>query len=428
MSKIVYIKGREILDSRGNPTVEAEIRLESGAFALAAVPSGASTGKREALELRDGDKKRYNGKGTLTAVDNINNTIAPKVYGIEANNQEELDKILIALDGSPDKSILGANAILAVSMAAARASAIEQNITLYRYLSGDAAHVLPVPMSNIINGGEHADNNVDIQEFMIMPLGAPSFKEALRWNAEVFHALGKILKNLGFATGVGDEGGYAPNLKSNEAALMVIKAAIYEAGYTPGKDIYIALDSAASSFYDEETGKYLFEGKLVDSEYLIKYYEKIVPKYNIVSIEDGLAEDDKDGWVELNKRLGGKIQIMGDDLFVTNPKLIEEGIAKKCANSVLIKLNQIGTVTETIEAINMAHKAGWTCIISHRSGETCDTFIADLAVAMNTGMIKTGSLSRSERIAKYNQLLRIEEDLGSAAVYPGKKALKQTIV
>ncbi len=423
MSSIIHIYGREILDSRGNPTVEADLHLESGVITRAGVPSGASTGEREAIELRDGDKSRYGGKGTLKAVQNINATIAPALIGMESTAQSHLDLAMLDLDGTPNKARLGANAILAVSMAAARASAIELDLPLYRYLGGVNACTLPVPMSNIINGGAHADNNVDIQEFMIMPLGADSFREAIRMNAETFHALRAILIKRGLATGVGDEGGFAPNLDSNEAALEVIVEAITAAGYKPGQDIYIALDAAASSFWKD--GKYVFEGKEMNSDAMIAYYEMIAEKYPIVSLEDGLAENDWDGWKQLNARLGNKIQIVGDDLLVTNPQFIKRGIAEKAANSVLIKLNQIGTVSETIEAINMAHKAGWTCVVSHRSGETGDTFIADLAVALNTGQIKTGSISRSERVDKYNQLLRIEEELGAAAVYPGKAVIKQ---
>ncbi len=423
MSEIMYIKGREILDSRGNPTVEADVHLESGVVARAAVPSGASTGEREALELRDGDKSRYQGKGTLKAVANIDDEIAPQLCGNESSQQYAIDQLMLKLDGTANKDKLGANAILAVSMAVARASAIELDIPLYRYLGGVNAVTLPVPMSNIINGGAHADNNVDIQEFMIMPLGAPNFREAIRMNAETFHALKSILKKRGLVTSVGDEGGFAPNLGSNEEALQVIVEAISAAGYKPGTDIFIALDAAASSFWKD--GGYLFEGKQRDSAWMIDYYERMIGKYPIVSIEDGLAENDWDGWKMMNERLGKKIQIVGDDVFVTNPAIIKRGIKEDIANSVLIKLNQIGSVSETIDAINTAHKAGWTCVVSHRSGETGDTFLADLAVAMNTGQIKTGSLSRSERVDKYNQLLRIEEELGSAAIFPGKAVIKQ---
>ncbi len=422
MSDILYIIGREILDSRGNPTVEAEVHLDSEIMAIAAVPSGASTGEREAIELRDGDKKRYGGKGVLKAVSNIDN-MSDELWGTDSLLQGQIDKIMIDMDGTPNKAKLGANAILAVSMAVARASALELNIPLYRYLGGVNAKTLPVPMSNILNGGAHADNNVDIQEFMIMPLGAKSFKQALQMNAEVFHSLKAILKKRGLVTSVGDEGGFAPNLASNEEAFIVIVEAIKTAGYIPGKDIYLAIDAAASSFYKD--GKYLFEGKKVSSDAMIKYYESMIAKYPICSIEDGLAENDWTGWKKMTAKLGSKIQIVGDDVFVTNPKIIAKGIKDNIANSVLIKLNQIGTVTETIDAINMAHKAGWTTVVSHRSGETGDTFIADLAVALNTGQIKTGSISRSERIEKYNQLLRIEEELGEAAYFPGKSIIKQ---
>jgi len=422
MSDILYIIGREILDSRGNPTVEAEVHLDSEIMAIAAVPSGASTGEREAIELRDGDKKRYGGKGVLKAVSNIDN-ISDELWGTDSLLQGQIDKIMIDMDGTPNKAKLGANAMLAVSMAVARASALELNIPLYRYLGGVNAKTLPVPMSNILNGGAHADNNVDIQEFMIMPLGAKSFQQALQMNAEVFHSLKAILKKRGLVTSVGDEGGFAPNLASNEEAFIVIVEAIKTAGYIPGKDIYLAIDAAASSFYKD--GKYLFEGKKVSSDAMIKYYESMIAKYPICSIEDGLAENDWTGWKKMTAKLGSKIQIVGDDVFVTNPKIIAKGIKDNIANSVLIKLNQIGTVTETIDAINMAHKAGWTTVVSHRSGETGDTFIADLAVALNTGQIKTGSISRSERIEKYNQLLRIEEELGEAAYFPGKSIIKQ---
>ncbi len=423
MSEIVYLKGREILDSRGNPTVEADIELASGITTRAAVPSGASTGEREAVELRDGDKARYGGKGTLKAVDNIDKIIAPALVGMESSSQPELDRVMLALDATPNKAKLGANAILAASMAAARASALELDLPLYRYLGGANALTLPVPMSNIINGGAHADNNVDIQEFMVMPLGARNFREALRMNAETFHALRSILKKRGLATGVGDEGGFAPDLKSNEEALAVIVEAISAAGYQPGKDVYIALDAAASSFWKD--GKYRFEGQTVDSAFMIDFYLRMVEKYPIVSLEDGLAENDWEGWKRLYETLGKRIQIVGDDIFVTNPAIIRRGIAEGVANSVLIKLNQIGSVSETLDAINIAHAAGWTCVVSHRSGETGDTFIADLAVAMNTGQIKTGSLSRSERVDKYNQLLRIEEELGANARFPGRAAIKQ---
>lgn len=423
MSDILYILGREILDSRGNPTVEAEVQLASDLIVRAAVPSGASTGEREAIELRDNDKKRYGGKGVLKAVANIENIIGDKLLGMDSLMQGSIDKMMIDLDGTPNRAKLGANAILAVSMAVARGSAMELNMPLYRYLGGVNAHTLPVPMSNILNGGAHADNNVDIQEFMIMPLGAKSFKQALQMNAEVFHSLKAILKKRGLVTSVGDEGGFAPNLASNEEAFIVIVEAIKAAGYIPGRDIYLAIDAAASSFFQQ--GKYLFEGKKVNSDAMIRYYESMVAKYPICSIEDGLAENDWSGWKKMTAKLGNKIQIVGDDVFVTNPAIIAQGIKDNIANSVLIKLNQIGTVTETIDAINMAHKAGWTTVVSHRSGETGDTFIADLAVALNTGQIKTGSLSRSERIEKYNELLRIEEELHDIAYFPGKSVIKQ---
>ncbi|NLN85210.1 MAG: phosphopyruvate hydratase, partial [Candidatus Cloacimonetes bacterium] len=387
MSEIILIKGREILDSRGNPTVEADVHLETGITARAGVPSGASTGEREAIELRDGDKSRYGGKGTLKAVDNVNSIIAPAISGMESSNQAQLDMEMLKLDGTDNKEKLGANAILAVSMAAARASAAELDLPLYRYLGGVNALTLPVPMSNIINGGEHADNNVDIQEFMIMPLGAKNFREAIRMNAEIFHALRKILIGRGLATGVGDEGGFAPNLDNNEEALKVIMEAIEKAGYKGGEDVFISLDAAASSFW--KNGTYFFEGKDFSTDDMIAYWEEMVTKYPIASIEDGLAENDWDGWKKMTAVLGNKIQIVGDDLLVTNPAIIKRAIKEKAANSVLIKLNQIGSVTETLDAINTAHKAGWTCVVSHRSGETGDTFIADLAVAMNTGQIKT---------------------------------------
>ncbi|MFB3844994.1 MAG: phosphopyruvate hydratase [Candidatus Cloacimonadaceae bacterium] len=425
MSDIIFIKAREILDSRGNPTVETEVQLESGIVTHASVPSGASTGEHEALELRDGDKTRYLGKGVLKAVKNVNEIIGPELFEMEVTNQAAIDQTMLTLDGTPLKTKLGANAILAVSMAVARAAAMELNIPLYRYLGGVNARLLPVPMSNIINGGAHADNNIDIQEFMIMPVGAPNFHEALRYNAETFHHLKDILKKRGLATSVGDEGGFAPNLANNEEALKVIVQAIEEAGYIPGKDICIAIDAAASSFYAD--GKYHLsaENKVFTSQEFIAYYEELAAKYPIISLEDGLAEDDWDGWIALNQRLGQHIQIVGDDLFVTNPERIRKGIELNCANAVLIKLNQIGSVSETIDAITTAHNAGWRAVVSHRSGETCDTFMADLCVAMNTGQIKTGSISRSERIAKYNQLLRIEEELGEIARFPGRTAIKQ---
>lgn len=425
MSDIIFVKAREVLDSRGNPTIEAEVHLESGLVALAAVPSGASTGEHEALELRDGDKSRYLGKGVLKAVQNVNEIIGPQIVGMDVTDQPGIDLAMLDLDGTPLKSKLGANAILSVSMAVARAAALELELPLYRYLGGVNARLLPVPMSNIINGGAHADNNVDIQEFMIMPLGAPDFHEALRYNAETFHTLKAILKSRGLATSVGDEGGFAPNLATNEDALKVIVEAIEKAGYAAGKDIFIAIDAAASSFYKDGKYRLAAENKAFTSKEMIDYYTILVDKYPIVSIEDGLAEDDWDGFAQMHKRLGTRIQVMGDDLFVTNPERIRKGIELNCANSVLIKLNQIGTVSETIDAITTAHNAGWTAVVSHRSGETCDTFMADLCVALNTGQIKTGSLSRSERIAKYNHLLHIEEDLGEAARFAGRAAIKQ---
>ena len=419
MSEIIHVQGREILDSRGNPTVEVEVFLESGAIGRAAVPSGASTGEFEAVELRDGDKERFGGKGVLKAIENIED-IGSEILGFDAFDQVSIDNYMIELDGTPNKSKLGANAILGVSLAVARAQADELDVPLYRYIGGTNSRELPVPMSNIINGGSHADNNVDIQEFMIMPIGAKSFSEALRWNTEVFHQLKKNLKENGHNTAVGDEGGFAPDLTSNEEAIQVIVTAIENAGYKPGEEISIALDPAASEFYKD--GKYHLdaEGKSLTSDELIAYWKYLIEKYPIISIEDGLAEEDWAGWKEMQKQLGDKIQIVGDDLYVTNEKRLARGIEEKSSNSILIKLNQIGTLTETLNTIERAKKAGFTCVISHRSGETADTFIADLAVAVNSGQIKTGSISRSERIAKYNQLLRIEEDLQDAATFLGK--------
>ncbi|MCD4820452.1 MAG: phosphopyruvate hydratase [Candidatus Cloacimonetes bacterium] len=420
MSQIIDVFGREILDSRGNPTVEVEVYLESGIMGRAAVPSGASTGEYEAVELRDGDNERFSGKGVLTAIRNINETIAEELIGYDVINQSFIDELLIKLDGTPNKEKLGANAILGVSLACARAAAEYLGIPLYQYIGGTNAKVLPVPMANILNGGKHADNNVDLQEFMIMPLGAKSFREALQMNAEVFQALKGYLKKNGYSTAVGDEGGFAPNLKSNEEALQVIIQAIKLAGYRVGEDIFIALDPASSEFY--KNGKYHLEaeGKALNSEEMIEFYADLVEKYPIVSIEDGLAEDDWSGWKLMMEKLGNKIQIMGDDLFVTNVERLTRGIKEKSANSILIKLNQIGTLTETLDTIELAKTNGYTCVVSHRSGETSDTFIADLAVALNTGQIKTGSICRSERIAKYNQLLRIEEELGDIAQFKGK--------
>ena len=424
MSNIKKIVGREILDSRGNPTVEVDVILDNGVLGRAAVPSGASTGEHEAVELRDGDKKRYLGKGTLTAVNNVNKTIAPAISGMNPENQIEIDKKMISLDGTKNKAKLGANAILGVSMAVCRAAAFDKKVSLYKYIRSTfnlklETYKLPVPMMNILNGGKHADNNVDLQEFMVFPIGAKNFKEALRYGAEVFHNLKKVLKDKGFNTSVGDEGGFAPNLPSNEAALENIIEAIIKSGYAPGKDIAIALDPASSSFFKD--GNYVLEGENIDkiksSEIMVEFYANLVEKYPIVSIEDGLAEDDWNGWKLMTDKLGNKIQIVGDDLFVTNIERLSEGINKKTANSILIKLNQIGTLTETIDTINMAHKAKYTTVISHRSGETEDTFIADLSVAVNAGQIKTGSASRTDRICKYNQLLRIEEELGENAKF-----------
>jgi len=421
MSAIESIIAREVLDSRGNPTVEVEVLLDSGAVGRAAVPSGASTGEHEAVELRDGDKKRYGGKGVLKAVENVNDEIAPELLSYDATLQTDIDNIMIELDGTKNKGRLGANAILGVSMAVAKAAANDLGLPLYRYLGGVNAKELPVPLMNILNGGKHADNNVDIQEFMIAPAGAPNFREAIRWGAEVFHALKTILKDMGLNTAVGDEGGYAPNLQSNEEALQVIVKAIEKAGYKPGEDIFIALDPAASSFFED--GKYNMKAEknpIKTSEEMVSFYEDLVSKYPIISIEDGLDENDWDGFKLMTERLGNKIQIVGDDIFVTNPERLKRGIEEKAANSILIKLNQIGTVTETLDTIEMAKRAGFTAVVSHRSGETEDTFIADLVVAMNTGQIKTGSASRSERIAKYNQLIRIEEELGDSAIFKGK--------
>ncbi len=420
MSEIFAIYGREILDSRGNPTVEVDVELESGVVGRAAVPSGASTGEHEAVEMRDGDSERFLGKGVLSAVKNVNEIIAPALIGMESENQVLIDNTMLELDGTDNKSKLGANAILGVSLACARASAYEIGIPLYRYIGGTNAKLLPVPMANIVNGGKHADNNVDLQEFMIMPLGADSFREALRMNAEVFHALKSYLKKNGHNTSVGDEGGFAPDLKSNEEALQVIMKAIEAAGYRPGEDIWIALDPASSEFYSGGKYRLQAENAALSSEEMVDYYAKLVEKYPIISIEDGLAEDDWKGWKLMTEKLGNKIQIVGDDLFVTNVERLKQGIDTQTANSILIKLNQIGTLTETLDTINMAKNANYTNVISHRSGETEDTFISDLAVAVNAGQIKTGSICRSERIAKYNQLLRIEEDLGSSARFIGK--------
>lgn len=418
MGEIVDLIAREIIDSRGNPTIEVDAHLDSGVIGRAAVPSGASTGQREALELRDGGK-RFHGKGVMKAISNIFEKIAPELRGLESTDQEFIDNVMIELDGTDNKRKLGANAILGVSLAVCRASAIESGMPLYRYVGGCNAKVLPVPMMNIINGGAHADNNLDFQEFMIMPAGLADFAAGLRAGTEIFHTLKKILKAKGLSTAVGDEGGFAPNLKSNEEAITYILAAIEQSGYKPGKDIYLALDVAASEFFDK--GRYQFEGKNVTHNELIKYYEMLTAKYPVLSIEDGLSENDWTGWKALTDALGKKVQLVGDDLFVTNTTILAKGIDKGIANSVLIKLNQIGTVTETLDAIEMAKTANYTAVISHRSGETEDTTIADLAVACNTGFIKTGSLARSERVAKYNRLLQIEEELAESALYKGKK-------
>jgi len=421
MTMIVDVHGRQVLDSRGNPTVEVEVLLESGAEGTAIVPSGASTGTREAVELRDGDPKRYLGKGVMKAVQNVNKVIAPKLIGHDAVEQVRIDRMLIDLDGTENKGKLGANAILGVSMAAARAAAEACGLPLYRYLGGVGGCTLPVPMMNILNGGSHADNNVDIQEFMAMPVGAKTFSDALRMGVETFHNLKKVLKGKGLNTNVGDEGGFAPSLRSNAEAIEVILEAITQAGYKPGKDICIALDAAASEF--GEKGKYVFrksDGSTRDAARMVKYYEDLCRQYPIISIEDGFSEDDWDGWKMFTQAMGKKIQIVGDDVFVTNPKILRKGIERGVANSVLIKLNQVGTVTETVEAIEMAKRAGWTAVVSHRSGETEDSTISDLVVGLSTGQIKTGSASRTDRMAKYNRLLRIEEELGKAARFDGR--------
>jgi enolase 1/2/3 len=426
--EIVKVVGREILDSRGNPTIEADVYLADGSLGRAAVPSGASTGEHEAVELRDNDPKRYLGKGTRKAVANILKKIGPAVTGMEAEDQNSIDRAMIELDGTPNKAKLGANAILAVSMATARAAALSQITPLYRYLGGVGANLLPVPLMNILNGGAHADNSVDPQEFMIVPYGANKFSEALRMGAEIFHTLKGVLKKRGYSTSVGDEGGFAPNLKSNEEALDVVLEAITKAGYKPGTQIGIALDPASSEFYDKASRKYIFkksDKSQRTSDQMVKFWAKWVEQYPIVSIEDGMAEDDWDGWKAMTEALGSKIQLVGDDLFVTNTERLQQGIEKGIANSILIKVNQIGSVSETLEAMQMATAAHYTNIVSHRSGETEDAFIADLAVATRAGQIKTGSASRTDRIAKYNQLLRIEEELGSDAKYAGRKAFHQ---
>ncbi|MBI5066728.1 MAG: phosphopyruvate hydratase [Deltaproteobacteria bacterium] len=426
MTEIINVAAREILDSRGNPTVEVEVAVATGAVGRAAVPSGASTGEHEAIELRDGDKRRYLGKGVLKAVANVRDVIGPAVVGMDASDQASLDARMIALDGTRTKGKLGANAVLGVSLAAAKAAAEAHGLPLYRYVGGANARTLPVPLMNILNGGAHADSNVDIQEFMVVPLGAPSFAEALRYGAEVFHALKKVLKGRGAATGVGDEGGYAPSLPSNEEALAVIMEAIKQAGLKAGKDVALALDCASSEFFDKKSGKYNLkgEGKSFDQKGLVDWYAGLARKYPIVSIEDGCAEDDWKGWKLLTDKLGGQLQLVGDDLFVTNVERLGRGIAEGITNSILVKVNQIGSLTETLEAVRMAHRAGFTSVMSHRSGETEDTTIADLSVACDCGQIKTGSASRTDRVAKYNQLLRIEEELGRQARYAGRGAFK----
>jgi len=420
MSQITHIQARQILDSRGNPTVEAEVFTEDGGFGRAAVPSGASTGIHEAVELRDDDASVYMGKGVLQAVENVNNVISEALEGMEVAAQNEIDRTLIDMDGTPNKSNLGANAMLAVSMAAAKAAADELGMPLYRYIGGSNANVLPVPMMNILNGGAHADNKIDFQEFMVMPLKADTFSDGLRMGVEIFHNLKKVLKDAGYSTNVGDEGGFAPNIQSNEEAIEIVLKSIEKSGYKPGEDVYIAMDAASSEFYDAKTGLYTFKkssGKSLSSEEMVAYWAEWAKKYPIVSIEDGLAEDDWNGWAKLTQELGSKIQLVGDDLFVTNVDRLQDGIDKGVANSILIKVNQIGTLTETLNAIQMATRNKYTSVMSHRSGETEDSTIADLAVAVNCGQIKTGSASRSDRMAKYNQLLRIEEELEDVAVY-----------
>ena len=419
MSVILDIFGREILDSRGNPTVEVEVILESGVVGRAAVPSGASTGAHEAVELRDGDKERYLGKGVLQAVKNVNEIIAEQLIGYSVFDQVEIDELMIEIDGTPNKAKLGANAILGVSMAVAKAAAEELGVPLYKYLGGFSARELPVPMMNILNGGEHADNNVDIQEFMVLPVGAPSFREALRMGAEVYHSLKGVLKARGLSTAIGDEGGFAPNLASNEEALQVIMEAIEKAGYKPGEDIYLGMDVASTEFYRDGKYKMTGEGKEFSSAELVAFYENLVAKYPIITIEDGMAEDDWEGWKLLTEKLGKKLQLVGDDLFVTNTERLAKGIDEGIANSILVKVNQIGTLTETFATMEMAKRAGYTCVVSHRSGETEDATIADIAVAVNAGQIKTGAPARTDRVAKYNQLLRIEDELCDSADYKG---------
>lgn len=428
MSAIIDVHARQILDSRGNPTIEVEVTTESGYFGRAAVPSGASTGKHEAVELRDNDPKQYLGKGVNQAVINVNESIAEEIIGLDVFEQVAIDEQMIRLDGTSNKSKLGANAILGVSLAVSRAAAEAAGLSLYRYLGGVNARTLPVPMMNILNGGSHADNSIDFQEFMIMPVGASTFSESIRMGAEVFHHLKSVLKKKGYSTNVGDEGGFAPNIKSNEEAIETVLTAIEAAGYKPGQDIFIAMDAAASEFYLEDEGLYHFKkssGKKLSSDEMIGYWESWVNKYPICSIEDGLAEDDWATWQKLTHAIGNKVQLVGDDLFVTNTLRLQQGIDAKSANSILIKVNQIGSLTETINAVNLANRNGFTAVMSHRSGETEDTTIADLAVALNTGQIKTGSMSRSDRVAKYNQLLRIEEELGPVAIFPGKTILKR---
>lgn len=424
MSDIIDVYAREILDSRGNPTLEVEVTLDDGCMGRAAVPSGASTGAFEAVELRDGDKDRYMGKGVLTAVENVNGPIADELIGIDASDQRLVDSIMIAADGTPNKGKFGANAVLGASLAAAKAAAQSTELTLYSYLGGVNASTLPVPMMNIMNGGAHADNNVDLQEFMIMPVGAPSFAEGLRWCAEIYHTLKSVLKARGLSTAVGDEGGFAPDLDSNEAALQVIVEAVEKAGYKLGDDIRFALDPASTEIYDEERKVYMLkgEGRELSADEMVEFWADLCDRYPIISIEDGMAEEDWDGWKKLTDRLGDRVQLVGDDLFVTNTERLKKGISLGVANAILVKVNQIGSLTETLEAIETAKRAGYTCIISHRSGETEDTTIADLAVATNAGQIKTGAPARSDRVAKYNQLIRIEEELGDSSVYPGMDA------
>ncbi len=427
MSEILNVHAREILDSRGNPTIEVEVMTEGGFIGRAAVPSGASTGTHEAVELRDGDKSRYLGKGVLEAVNNVNTTISDVLHGLDAFEQRLIDKLMIDVDGTPNKGKLGANAILGVSLAVAKAAARESNQPLYRYIGGVNAHVMPVPMMNILNGGEHADNSIDFQEFMVMPVGAETFKEGLRMGVEIFHALKNVLKKKGYSTNVGDEGGFAPNIKSNVEAIETVLIAIEAAGYKPGVDVMIAMDAAVSELYNAETGMYVFKkssGQQMTSQELVEFWVDWSNKYPILSIEDGLAEDDWAGWKSLTEKIGNRMQLVGDDLFVTNVTRLQQGITNNIANSILVKVNQIGSLSETVDAVNLATRHGYSSVMSHRSGETEDTTIADLAVGLNCGQIKTGSASRSDRIAKYNQLLRIEEELGTMAVYPGKSLMR----